>query len=244
MTFYRRIKGRNDEGISLNNMIIFSFLLHALSLSIIFLSPSMPSPRWTFGPVYSVNLVSLPADFIEKRTVSSISEEVVGIDSSDNSVVLRKEVKRISPLPIKRITARKKSAMQGRSIRKVGRPVEDVKGKVSSSSKAFGPRAPSATAEMSMNMRAYYSTIWFRIKGKWTLPQGILPDDNIEVVIGTTILRDGAITDLGFERRSGNKYFDESAIRAIKKASPFPPLPEWIKGSSIDVGMRFHSSEL
>jgi TonB family protein len=70
-----------------------------------------------------------------------------------------------------------------------------------------------------------------------------LPKDNIETVVLARILRNGAVTDVTFEKRSGNRYFDDSAIRAIKKASPFPPLPAWIRDNSIEIGIRFHSSE-
>jgi TonB family protein len=52
------------------------------------------------------------------------------------------------------------------------------------------------------------------------------------------------IADINFEKRSGSTYFDESALKAIKKASPLPSLPEWIRDSSIEVGIRFHSSDL
>ena len=81
-----RIKRRGDGGIGLNSMVILSFLLHALFLSIMFLSPSMPARKWTFGPVYSVNLVSLPTYFVEKKSVPSISEEIIGMGYRNNSV--------------------------------------------------------------------------------------------------------------------------------------------------------------
>jgi hypothetical protein len=38
MTFHEKVKERNNGGISLNGTIVFSFLLHALVLSIIFFS--------------------------------------------------------------------------------------------------------------------------------------------------------------------------------------------------------------
>ncbi len=227
------IKRGSNDGISLNSMILLSFLLHALLLSIIFLSPSMPSPKWTFGPVYSVNLVSLPSYITENKPVTSISEEVVGIDSRDRSIVLKKDFKKDSPLPIERITSRSKS------IKKVNRAIENLRKKVQASSDV-----PSGTVEVSMKMKVYYSMIWSRIKGKWALPEGILPGENVEAVISAKILKGGTVNSLSFEKQSGNKFFDESAMRAIKKASPFPPLPEWIKEESIEIGIRFHSSEL
>ncbi len=241
MTFYEKLK---DDDISLNSMTVFSFLLHALVLSIIFFSPSMPTPRWTFGPVYSVNLVSPPAHLMDKKAVTSLSEDIIGMDSGNNSVVLRKDVKKISFPPITTITALKKNTSHKRSISgKVGE-AGDMGRRSSSSANTSGPTAQGEAAGMSMNMRVYYSTIWSMIKGKWALPGGIVPDDNIEAVLSVKILRDGVVTNLSFEKRSGNRYFDESAMRAIKKASPFPPLPEWIKAKNIEVGLRFHSSEL
>jgi TonB family protein len=62
--------------------------------------------------------------------------------------------------------------------------------------------------------------------------------------VAANILRNGEVANLNFEERSGNKYFDESVIKAIKKAGPFPPLPEWFDGSSLEIGIRFHSSEM
>ncbi len=50
-------------------------------------------------------------------------------------------------------------------------------------------------------------------------------NQNLEVRILIKILRNGEIRDIIYETRSGNRYLDESAKRAIKKANPLPPLP-------------------
>ena len=76
------------------------------------------------------------------------------------------------------------------------------------------------------------------------MPQELMPKENIETIINVKILRSGALEYMGFEKRSGNRYFDDSALRAVKKSSPFPPLPSWIMDSSIEIGIRFHSAEL
>jgi len=57
------------------------------------------------------------------------------------------------------------------------------------------------------------------------------------------ILGNGTLNEAGFEKPSGNRFFDESALKAIKKAAPFPPLPDWVREGSIEVGIRFHSLE-
>ena len=76
------------------------------------------------------------------------------------------------------------------------------------------------------------------------MPQALMPKENIETIIDVKISRSGALEHMGFEKRSGNRYFDDSALRAVKKSSPFPPLPYWIMDNSIEIGIRFHSAEL
>ena len=50
-------------------------------------------------------------------------------------------------------------------------------------------------------------------------------DQNLEVRILIKILRSGEIRDIIYETRSGNRYLDESAKKAIKKTNPLPQLP-------------------
>jgi colicin import membrane protein len=240
MTFIRAGKRKHDGGAGLNNMIVLSFLLHALVLSIILFSPNWPSPKWTFGPVYTVDLVSIPLNSIEARYEKAISREVVGINSRNHSAVITKNTERISPISIKKIQTRKKDVSG-----KVGEAIKGIEKKVlSSSGEASSVAASRGQAEVNMKMRVYYSVIWSKIKQQWALPEGMLPDDNSLAIIEARILRNGNVADMSFEKKSGNKYFDESALKAIRKASPFPSLPEWIDGSYIEIGVRFHSSEL
>jgi TonB family protein len=82
------------------------------------------------------------------------------------------------------------------------------------------------------------------IQEQWALPESILNDGNLETVIEAKLLKDGSVANLTFEKRSGNRYFDESALKAIKKVEKFPPLPEWLNKEHLDLGIRFRSSEL
>jgi TonB family protein len=93
-------------------------------------------------------------------------------------------------------------------------------------------------------LESYYAMLWSRIRGQWALPPGILSGDPLEAVIGIAMLRNGAVTAIHFEKRSGNRYFDDSALKAIEKATPFPPLPEGVGGKNLELGVRFHSAEL
>jgi len=239
MTFLRTMKGKNDD-IGLNSVMVLSFLLHALVLSIVFLSPSWPTPKWTFGPVYTGNLVKLPPNLVRVKKASLSSGGIARIESRDRSVAIKKRVSRALTTPIKRLKTHKK-VLTG----DVDRAIENIKKRSLYSQEDITRQQSSpGSAEMTMKMKVYYSIVWSKIKAQWALPEGILPKDNFVAVIGVKVLRNGTVADLDFEKKSGNTYFDESAMKAIKKASPLPALPDWIKGSNIELGIRFHSSEL
>ncbi|MBN2539498.1 MAG: TonB C-terminal domain-containing protein [Deltaproteobacteria bacterium] len=243
MTFLSEALERNHgDTTNLNNMVVLSFLLHALILSIIFFSPSLPDPRWTFGPSYTVDLVSTPSSSVEVRSSEAISREVVGMDRKNHSMVMKKEVEKSLDTPVRETKTLKKSPDE-----KVNTAIEDIKKKVASATatkEASRPTPSGDSSEMNMKMKVYYSVVWSMIKEKWALPEGILSDNDLETIIGARIVKNGSVVELNFEKRSGNRYFDESALKAIKKVGVFPPLPEWVHEGHIDLGIRFHSSEL
>ena len=251
------------EGSGLNGMIVLSLLIHLGLLSLLFFSPSFPSPKLTFGPVYSVSLVSLPQNVLEQKSSSATAARELMTTDRRPETVVKKRLEPSPAVPIRTLETKKKrdpdleKAME--EIRKRAAasgsakpaPAKAAPEKGTTADKAAGPTAsPSPPggapggAEMDAQMRAYYAAIWSRIKGRWALPQGILPGEVLEVVIDVTILRSGAVTEVNFEKRSGNRYFDDSALKAIQRASPLPPLPAWIGDSSIAVGIRFHSTEM
>ena len=102
-----------------------------------------------------------------------------------------------------------------------------------------------STGVMSIKFKIYYNLLWQRIRGVWVLPEEALGGKkNLETIIAIRIARDGQIEDIQFEKKSGNPYLDESALRAIKKANPLPPLPSDFEGDKFDVGVRFTPSDL
>jgi TonB family protein len=87
---------------------------------------------------------------------------------------------------------------------------------------------------------AYYKELWKRVRAGWSVPDELLEKD-LETVLGIRIEKNGKIVDVWTEKESGDDYFDETALRAVRMANPLPPLPEKYKESTIDVGIRFHS---
>lgn len=233
-----------------NSMVLLSFLLHALFLSIFLLSPSLPEKKWTFGPVYSVDLVSASADITEPRT-TALSKELAYRTTGVPATLRKNDDLQTTPL-IKDSTAPSRTE----HLDKVEKAIEEMKKRMLSQtstppSVAKPPSAQAGALAARGNageanggkMNAYYARLWAKIKGQWALPRGVLPEQKLETVINIVILRDGTLSGLNFERSSGNKYFDQSAARAVRKASPFPPLPEWVREPRMEIGLRFLSTE-
>ena len=90
-----------------------------------------------------------------------------------------------------------------------------------------------------------YYLIWQQIRNAWVLTEKVLREKkDLGTIITIRIARDGQIVDIQFEKKSGNPYLDESALRAIKKANPLPALPPGFEGDKFDVGVRVTPSDL
>ncbi len=61
-----------------------------------------------------------------------------------------------------------------------------------------------------------------------------------------TIGGDGQLEQLRLMRSSGSQLLDEEAIRAIKAAAPFPPIPSWIRPNPLPISasMEYHDNRL
>ncbi len=96
---------------------------------------------------------------------------------------------------------------------------------------------------LSFLQKVYFSDLAGRIKNAWILPPQLRTETkNLMVILAITISSDGNILKVVVEESSGNIFFDESAIRAVKKLGQLPPPP--IEGKQITIGLRFHLREL
>lgn len=79
------------------------------------------------------------------------------------------------------------------------------------------------------------------ISASWIMPPESLirSSSGIQSILVIRIDRTGRIAENWFERKSGEKLFDQSVEKAIQRAGTLPPLPEWFKGDSFEVGLVF-----
>ncbi len=87
----------------------------------------------------------------------------------------------------------------------------------------------------------YYSLIWAKIKEGWTLPEDLTRGKtDLEAVIVLVIDKGGRLQKSWFEKKSGSALYDQMAMRAIRKAEPFPPIPKELGDDSLEIGIRFY----
>jgi len=89
----------------------------------------------------------------------------------------------------------------------------------------------------------YNSVFSTMIQKNWVFNENLAQldenDKTINVLVMIRILENGDLGDIWIETKSGNDFLDKSAIRAIKKAAPFPPLPKEFQRQSYEVGLLF-----
>jgi TonB family protein len=223
---------------SFKKMILLSVAVHFIAVSLILVSVPTPSRRLTFGPIYSVQLVGSEAVSFSNR--SSSLQELLKAETPEQTIVLKKKIASVYSETLKN------PSPQASEIQKALNAIRQKQNASLSHipQRLTGSSAPKSDAEINSQMNEYIQTVWARVKQNWSVPPALVPNENITAIIDLSIDRTGAVEKVVFEKRSGNRYFDESALRAVKKSQPFPPLPWWVRDNHIEIGIRFHSAEL
>lgn len=214
------------------NMFFASLALHlAVFAAVAITIPGTPR-QVTFIAPYSVALVG--PEIIRPQHQTGVTQKSQSTTSG-------------APVILKRSTVAKSDKMQPLKKQETDRSqiekaIQAIREKEQSQAKAQG-QAGSPAGDMSQ-IDEYSRFVWLKIKENWTLPASLMPSESITTIIEARIGQSGVLEYAGFEKRSGNRYFDDSALRAVQKSSPFPPLKGWTDRRSIEIGIRFHSDEL
>jgi len=99
------------------------------------------------------------------------------------------------------------------------------------------------SVRLSPELLDYFRRLEESVRSSWVLPAALVRDAaKLVVELRIVIEKDGRVSAERIERGSGNSYFDDSVLRAIRKASPLPVPPEQLRGGEdhYEVGFRFH----
>lgn len=128
---------------------------------------------------------------------------------------------------------------EGRKTGPVKKEIEDLRRELAEQAKENrkvsagadipgGPRNGSVPKELfELTFKTYYNTVGSMIQSSWIYSGEI--EKNLSVWLAIRISPAGELVSIRVEKRSGDAIFDESAIRAVRKAAPFPQAPEEIK---------------
>ena len=86
----------------------------------------------------------------------------------------------------------------------------------------------------------YRSLVPNHIENNWVFNEQLVGGrtDLVSVIV-IKIMHNGEITDIWFEKKSGNSYFDDSVYKAVKKSNPLPPLPKEYTQPYYELGLIF-----
>ncbi len=221
------------KGPSLLKSAAFSAGLHIMFflLSFLILRQSremvMPSP-------YIVSLVN-PAGgtrnrgaAVEPEASSPAPEKQVTTHTTH--IDEKREMKTIEE-SISALKAKRQKEKQLEKILSLRRALVSIQGKGGSTA-AKGAVQGTGPA-MRAGEASYIDKITGQIHEQWTWPG--YAEKNLEAIISVKIQKDGTISVINFEKKSGNRLFDKLALRTIEKASPVarPPF-------EMEIGIRFY----
>ncbi len=88
---------------------------------------------------------------------------------------------------------------------------------------ADGQGSVAVTTTKDFKFPPFLAIVGRKIGPNWNPPPGA---KGAKAKVKFTVLRSGRVADVDLVEPSGNFYFDQAALRAIRASSPFPPLPE------------------
>jgi TonB family protein len=87
----------------------------------------------------------------------------------------------------------------------------------------------------------YFRTVQQRVKDAWTFPGG---SNDLSADVEFSIGVDGTLGGVKIAKSSGDSAFDESVLRALRRAAPFPAPPDRYRSQFSDVISTFKLGEL
>ncbi len=88
-----------------------------------------------------------------------------------------------------------------------------------------------------LRFKEYYLIVGERIRSQWVY--GGDKSEDLATYIEIKVAPSGKLLLTNIEKSSGNQSFDNSAMNAVKKSAPLPPLPEEINQNALVIGLKF-----
>ncbi len=87
----------------------------------------------------------------------------------------------------------------------------------------------------------YYLEVMEKIKNVWRVPTAA--KKGMETAVVVKIRKDGMLLDITVDKRSGNRSYDESVMRAVRAAEPYPRIPTAMNADSLEIPFAFRPED-
>lgn len=191
--------------------------------------------------------ISKPAVKIEKKV--SLKPEISPKKKVETADLIKNAVKNIEnkvgesrPASVSDAIGKMRDQVENTNrVKGAGIPGSGVKGSLPGITGGIGSGAGSSFGVLDI----YKAEIYYKIQQNWAYSEqlGGRGADSMAVLV-IKIMSSGEISDIRFESKSGNRYLDDSAYRAIQKSNPLPPVPEQYGRTYYEVGLRFGAGGL
>ena len=84
----------------------------------------------------------------------------------------------------------------------------------------------------------YQQAVYRKVASSWQWPAET-PKPGSKAVVIATIRKDGTVSTPALHMKSGSALWDAAALEAVRKASPFDPLPKAYRPPSVEVHFHF-----
>lgn len=216
-----------QSGGELTRAVLFSSISHVIFFAALLFLVALGSPRFVVPPSYRVKLVDLPPN--AANLPSRMSEQAVQAPAPVVKPQAQPKAK-AAPAKVAAIPAPSRPA----EVRKDSMPELDTKQppKKAVEEEPVRPSTAAVTKQESVAVASttqefqfppYLLIVRDKVERNWNPPPGV---KGAKVKVLFRVLRSGRVGEANLQASSGNFYFDQAAMRAIRASDPFPPLPE------------------
>ncbi len=231
-------------------MLVISLALHVIIVGG-FGIPFKKAAKKLAVPYYSVNLVG---DFGSPGQGRMESPAARGKESVEKAAkpaaekLKKVEPKKAKPAPVvkqkepvrtlaPKKTAPKETPTTRDDVKSVAEKIKEMKKRAeyaqNSGEGRAGPGRPYSLAgpagggggrPMDPVLLRYLKGVQDRVQAAWHIPLTVSKKGDLETVVTIRVRRDGRISDITVDKRSGNRIYDESVMRILRSLD-LPPLP-------------------
>jgi TonB family protein len=256
-----------ESGGQLGWGVLVSLGVHLLLVAFLMFWPGWGfSKRQMFAPVYNVNLVGGPPRLAPPAPPAA--KPAAKPTAKPKAKPVAKPKPAPKPKPKKEAIATKKEAVKPKRIeRKKAKPQVDQSKALEKRIKRLQRKVAeerameSAISRLESRVQArgvgggagvvggqkksaaqamYEGQLYEHIYRHWVYSGR----ENIQAIVTIQMRRDGHLIRARLTKSSGNSRLDSSALRAVQRAAPFPPVPKELEGRVIDADIRFSPKDL